>query len=140
MQLQLDDVAAGYGRRPVITGLSLALEAGAFVTMLGPNGAGKTTTARVIAGLLPARQGRIAFEGHDITRITPDARVARGIAPQLRRGARQADGARLQDETKARDFQRDARVLLDEEHRSAARVDARDRADDLLDEPGSQPQ
>ena len=80
MQLQLDDVAAGYGRRPVITGLSLALEAGAFVTMLGPNGAGKTTTARVIAGLLPARQGRIAFEGHDITRITPDARVARGIA------------------------------------------------------------
>ena len=53
MQLQLDGVAAGYGRRPVITGLSLALEAGAFVTMLGPNGAGKTTTARVIAGLLP---------------------------------------------------------------------------------------
>ncbi len=80
MQLALEGVAAGYGRRPVITGFSLALEAGAFVTMLGPNGAGKTTTARVIAGLLPARQGRITFEGRDITRLAPEVRVARGMA------------------------------------------------------------
>jgi branched-chain amino acid transport system ATP-binding protein len=80
MQLALEGVAAGYGRRSVITGLSLALEAGAFVTMLGPNGAGKTTTARVIAGLLPARQGRITFEGRDITRLAPETRVARGMA------------------------------------------------------------
>jgi branched-chain amino acid transport system ATP-binding protein len=80
MQLELEGIAVGYGRRPVITGLSLALEAGAFVAMLGPNGAGKTTTARVIAGLLPVRQGRITFEGHDITRVAPEGRVARGMA------------------------------------------------------------
>jgi branched-chain amino acid transport system ATP-binding protein len=86
MQLALEGVTAGYGRRPVIMGLSLTLEAGAFVTMLGPNGAGKTTTARVIAGLLPVREGRLTFEGQDITRMAPEARVARGmgLVPQGR--------------------------------------------------------
>jgi len=80
MLLQLEGVAAGYGRQLVIRNLSVELEGGAFVTMLGPNGAGKTTTARVIVGLLPARQGRITFEGQDITRMAPEARVGRGIA------------------------------------------------------------
>jgi branched-chain amino acid transport system ATP-binding protein len=67
-------------------GLSLTLEAGAFVTMLGPNGAGKTTTARIIAGLLPVREGRLTFEGQNITRMEPEARVARGmgLVPQGR--------------------------------------------------------
>jgi ABC-2 type transport system ATP-binding protein len=52
-------------QRPAVDGLDLAIRRGAFYALLGPNGAGKTTTLRMVAGLMPPDQGRIAIFGID---------------------------------------------------------------------------
>lgn len=60
--LDVRDVHARLGARPVLRGVSLAVGAGEFVGLIGPNGAGKTTLMRAILGLVPA-DGRIALAG-----------------------------------------------------------------------------
>jgi branched-chain amino acid transport system ATP-binding protein len=50
---------------------------------VGANGAGKTTLLRTLSGLLPARGGRVAFLGRDVTRLAPDQRVHMGLAQVL---------------------------------------------------------
>jgi len=57
----LHEVTAGYDGRPVLQGCSLTLHRGDFAALVGPNGAGKTTLARVLAGLLRPRRGRVAW-------------------------------------------------------------------------------
>src|SRR5207302_9750445 len=52
---------------------------GALVALLGTNGAGKSTLLRVIAGLLPASEGRVWFDGRDITALDPVDRVKAGL-------------------------------------------------------------
>ena len=49
--LELDDISAGYGATPVISGVSLRVEPGQAWVVLGPNGAGKSTLVRVVMGL-----------------------------------------------------------------------------------------
>ena len=78
MLLQLHDLAAGYGAKTVISGISLALEPGQILALLGHNGAGKTTTLKAVMGLLPAR-GRIEFDGKPIDRLSVADRVGAGI-------------------------------------------------------------
>jgi branched-chain amino acid transport system ATP-binding protein len=78
--LTLDDVHARYGRIEVLKGVSLEVPRGAIVAVLGANGAGKTTMLRVIAGLLPARGGRVAFDNAPLTGLRPDRIVRRGIS------------------------------------------------------------
>jgi energy-coupling factor transporter ATP-binding protein EcfA2 len=58
----IQGLEAGYGRRTVLQGLNLALYPGEFAALVGDNGAGKSTLARVLAGLLRPRQGRITWE------------------------------------------------------------------------------
>jgi branched-chain amino acid transport system ATP-binding protein len=84
--LTLDGVTAGYGDTTVLWDVSLEVRAGEAVALLGRNGMGKTTTLRAIMGLNPARAGRIAFKGRDITRLTPFQIARRGIgyAPEGR--------------------------------------------------------
>jgi branched-chain amino acid transport system ATP-binding protein len=77
--LIVEDLHAGYGRAEVLTGLSLRVPAGGVVTVIGPNGAGKSTTLNALMGVLPSR-GRIRYEGEDITALTLEERVMRGIA------------------------------------------------------------
>ena len=84
MMLQVDDLAAGYGQAPALSGIGFAIAAGEVVTLLGRNGMGKTTTVRAIMGLLPAvggqvTAGRIAFDGADVTRQPPHRVAQRGI-------------------------------------------------------------
>ncbi len=72
----------------VLRGISLTLPAGGLVALLGPNGAGKTTTLRAISGLLDLHDGRIPkgrvrLEGHHVTDLPAEARVARGLAQVL---------------------------------------------------------
>jgi ABC-type Mn2+/Zn2+ transport system ATPase subunit len=59
--LTLEQVAVGYGRQTVLTGLDLVLRRGSFTALLGPNGSGKTTLLKTILGLLPALGGRVTL-------------------------------------------------------------------------------
>src|SRR5206468_10560408 len=67
--LRLTDVHTYYGHIHALQGVSLEVRTGEVVTLLGANGAGKTTTLKTIHGLLRAREGRIEFDGRDITGI-----------------------------------------------------------------------
>ena len=77
--LSVRDLHAGYGRAEVLSGLNLALPQGAVVTVIGPNGAGKSTTLNALMGVLPAR-GQILLDGEDISRLSLEERVMRGLA------------------------------------------------------------
>jgi branched-chain amino acid transport system ATP-binding protein len=77
--LRLDDVVAGYGETTVLRGISLSVPPAGTLAILGPNGAGKTTLLRTISGLLRPRSGSISMDGHDISDLTPSARVGLGL-------------------------------------------------------------
>ena len=77
--LSVSDLSVSYGAISALSGISFQIERGAIVTLIGGNGAGKTTTLRTISGLLRARQGRIAFQGEDITAMPSHKIVARGL-------------------------------------------------------------
>ena len=77
--LELDGVHAGYGHVKVLHGLALTVDEGDVSVLLGANGAGKTTTLRALSGMVPV-QGRIRFDGQDITGSSPEQVVRMGIA------------------------------------------------------------
>jgi branched-chain amino acid transport system ATP-binding protein len=85
--LTLKSLQAGYGRLPVLKGISLHVRQGEVVTLIGGNGAGKSTTLRTICGLLRSRKGVVEFAGHDLTRLAPERIVTLGLAlvPEGRR-------------------------------------------------------
>jgi branched-chain amino acid transport system ATP-binding protein len=78
--LSLENVSVNYGAIEALTGISMHVEKGEVVTLIGANGAGKTTTLRTITGLLEPRDGRITFEGEDISGKATHRLVARGIS------------------------------------------------------------
>ena len=78
--LSMGDVQASYGDFQALFNITLEIRPGEIVTLIGANGAGKTTTLRVISGLLRARQGRIEFEGQNISRLAPHEIVVRGVS------------------------------------------------------------
>ncbi len=79
MLLELSALAAGYGPKTVVSGVSFALEPGQILAFLGHNGAGKTTTLRSIMGLLPLRAGEVRFDGQVLQRMSVADRVAMGL-------------------------------------------------------------
>jgi len=79
MLLQLENIAAGYGVKTVISEVSFALDPGQILAFLGHNGAGKTTTLKTIMGLLPLRAGRVKLDGQPIERVSVADRVAMGV-------------------------------------------------------------
>jgi branched-chain amino acid transport system ATP-binding protein len=85
--LRLSDVHTYYGHIHALQGISLEVHRGEIVTLLGANGAGKTTTLKTIHGLLHPREGRIEFDGRDITAMPAHEHVGVGIgqAPEGRR-------------------------------------------------------
>lgn len=68
-----------FGRRQVVSGVDLRVEAGEVVGLLGANGAGKSTTFRMVVGLLKPEAGTITFRDRDITRLPMDARARLGM-------------------------------------------------------------
>jgi branched-chain amino acid transport system ATP-binding protein len=78
--LTLEEVVAGYGGLTVLNGTSLQAARGAITTIIGPNGAGKSTVFKTVFGLLPARSGRILFEGRPVTNFTPRKLLELGIS------------------------------------------------------------
>jgi branched-chain amino acid transport system ATP-binding protein len=77
--LEVQDLHAGYGRAEVLRGLQIGVQPGAVVTVVGPNGAGKSTLLNALMGLLPAR-GRVLYDGEDVSGLTLEERVMRGLA------------------------------------------------------------
>ena len=78
--LRLTDVEAGYGRVPILHGLSLRIDAGEVVAIIGPNGAGKSTALKVAVGFLRPQAGEVAFAGEVVTGRRPDELLRRGLA------------------------------------------------------------
>ena len=77
--LRVAGLRAGYGQTPILQGIDLDLKRGEIVSLIGRNGVGKTTILRCLMGQLPAAEGRIEFQGQDITRLSPDARARLGM-------------------------------------------------------------
>ena len=77
--LEIQHLAAGYGRIDVLRDVSLAVPNGAIVGLLGPNGAGKSTLIRSVSGLTHVRSGEILFEGKSIQGLAPEDIVDLGI-------------------------------------------------------------
>src|SRR5687767_8258349 len=78
--LTLENVSVNYGAIRALKGVSMHVEQGEVVTLIGANGAGKTTTLRTVTGLLSPTEGRILFEGQEISGKPTHKLVARGIA------------------------------------------------------------
>lgn len=72
--LSLRDVHKTFGTTEALTGVSLDVQAGEFLTLLGPSGCGKTTTLRIIAGLEAPDGGRVLLQGSDVTDWEPNRR------------------------------------------------------------------
>jgi branched-chain amino acid transport system ATP-binding protein len=85
--LSVEDVHTYYGTIHALKGISLDVREGEIVTLIGANGAGKSTTLRSINGLNHPREGRIRFQGRDITEESPHDVVKMGISqsPEGRR-------------------------------------------------------
>jgi branched-chain amino acid transport system ATP-binding protein len=85
--LKVENLVCRYGKVAAVRGLSLEVRKGELVTLIGANGAGKTTTLKAISGVLAPAEGRILFEGEDITRASPRRILELGIAhcPEGRR-------------------------------------------------------
>lgn len=79
MMLEVSELAAGYGRIPILGGVSFTVARGEFVGILGHNGMGKSTLLRTLMGYLPMTGGEITFEGRSLRGLSPTARARLGI-------------------------------------------------------------
>ena len=80
-------MTAGYGDGPdIITSCSINVSRGEIVAILGPNGAGKSTAMKAMLGLLKLKSGSVSIDGDDISSLSPQDRVKKGISfvPQTR--------------------------------------------------------
>lgn len=77
--LRIDDLRVNYGGIEAVKGITFEVPEGKIVTLIGANGAGKSTTLRTIAGLVKPASGRIHFQADDITALSSDRIVSKGI-------------------------------------------------------------
>ena len=75
-----EDMTGGYGPVDILHACTIAVNKGEIAVIVGPNGAGKSTAMKAVFGMLTLRSGRVLLEGEDITKLTPQARVAKGMA------------------------------------------------------------
>jgi branched-chain amino acid transport system ATP-binding protein len=78
--LKVEGLSAGYSDLPVISNVSITVNAGQFVSIVGPNGAGKTTLFKTISGILTPKAGRMQFENVDLATVPAARRPHLGIA------------------------------------------------------------
>ena len=86
--IEVSELGKSYGGRPVVDGVSFAVEEGEIFGILGPNGAGKTTTVECVEGLRVPDSGRVRVTGLDP--VADHARVARVLGAQLQESELQA--------------------------------------------------
>jgi len=73
-------MTGGYGPVDILHDCTIAVEKGQIAVIVGPNGAGKSTAMKAVFGMLPMRGGHVRLNGEDITTLSPQARVAEGMA------------------------------------------------------------
>jgi branched-chain amino acid transport system ATP-binding protein len=74
-------MTGGYGRGAnILNGCTIAVEKGQIAVIVGPNGAGKSTAMKAVFGMLTLREGSVTIRGEDITALSPQDRVAKGMA------------------------------------------------------------
>ena len=85
--LKIDELKVSYGGIEAVKGITFEVPERKIVTLIGANGAGKSTTLRTIAGLVKPAHGRIHLQGEDITSLSPDRIVSKGLTlvPEGRR-------------------------------------------------------
>ncbi len=74
------NMVGGYGGADILKGCSIEVNEGEIAVIVGPNGAGKSTAMKALLGMLDLKQGEIRFRGKDISGLTPQDRIAEGIA------------------------------------------------------------
>lgn len=75
-----DTMTGGYGGgADILHDCTIAVNKGEIAVIVGPNGAGKSTAMKAVFGMLNLRQGAVRIDGEDITHLTPQARVAKGM-------------------------------------------------------------
>src|SRR5260370_15586892 len=86
MMLNVQGLRTGYGRIPILNGVSVAVKEGEFIGILGHNGMGKATLLKALMGFLPATGGHVRLDGNDVTAAEPyrRARLGLGYVPQGR--------------------------------------------------------
>ena len=76
-----EGITGGYGSgADILHGCTLAVDPGQIAVIVGPNGAGKSTAMKAVFGMLKLRKGHVKLAGEDITALSPQARVAKGMA------------------------------------------------------------
>jgi branched-chain amino acid transport system ATP-binding protein len=74
-----ENMTGGYGAADILHGCTIDVELGEIVVIVGPNGAGKSTAMKAVFGMLDLREGAVRLDGDDITRLSPQERVRRGM-------------------------------------------------------------
>ncbi len=75
-----DTMTGGYGKGPdILHDCTIAVDKGEIAVIVGPNGAGKSTAMKAVFGMLDVRSGSVRLDGEDITNLTPQDRVIRGM-------------------------------------------------------------
>jgi len=80
MLLEVEGLCVNYGHIEAIRDITFGVEEGSITTLIGANGAGKSTTLKTLSGLRKVREGRVTFQGKDITQAPPYERVVMGIS------------------------------------------------------------
>ena len=75
-----DAMTGGYGAADILHSCTIAVDKGQIAVIVGPNGAGKSTAMKAVFGMLKLRSGHVRLGGEDITALSPQARVAKGMA------------------------------------------------------------
>ncbi len=77
--LEVAGAVGGYGDMTILHGVDLAIARGSWTTIIGANGAGKSTLLKLIAGIVPCREGRVVYDGRDVSQVSAIERLQRGI-------------------------------------------------------------
>ena len=83
--LDASEMTGGYGAADILHGCTLKVEKGQIAVIVGPNGAGKSTAMKAVFGMLRLRGGRVTLDGEDISALSPQERVKKGMGfvPQV---------------------------------------------------------
>jgi branched-chain amino acid transport system ATP-binding protein len=75
-----ENMTGGYGGADILHGCTIAVDRGEIAVIVGPNGAGKSTAMKAVFGMLNLREGSILLDNEDITQLSPQQRVGKGMS------------------------------------------------------------